>query len=56
LSHPGTLWVLPKGRKAKSELEEARRSWHYELRVEPSITDPASEILLLSKVKAKSSR
>jgi 16S rRNA (guanine527-N7)-methyltransferase len=56
LSHPGTLWVLPKGRKAKSELEEARRSWHYEVRVEPSITDPASEILLLSKVKAKSSR
>jgi 16S rRNA (guanine527-N7)-methyltransferase len=53
LSHAKTLWVLPKGRSAKSELAEAERSWHYDLRVEPSCTDPDSSILLLSKVRAK---
>lgn len=53
LSHSNTVWVLPKGRNAKSELEEARGSWHYDVRAEPSITDPQSEILLLSNVRAK---
>jgi 16S rRNA (guanine527-N7)-methyltransferase len=56
LSHERTIWVLPKGRNAKSELAEARRAWHYDWRAEPSITDPESEILLLSKVRAKSKR
>lgn len=56
LSHERTIWVLPKGRNAKSELAEARRAWHYDWRAEPSITDPESEILLLSKVGAKSKR
>lgn len=56
LSHPASLWVLPKGRNAKSELAEARGNWHYEVRAEPSITDPDSEILLLSNVRAKSKR
>lgn len=53
LSHPKTLWVLPKGRNTKTELEQARRSWHYDLRAEPSITDLDSEILLLSNVRAR---
>lgn len=54
LAHTDTLWVLPKGRKAKSELAEAERSWHYDVRSEQSRTDPESEILLLSNVRAKS--
>jgi 16S rRNA (guanine527-N7)-methyltransferase len=53
LSHPGTRWLLPKGRNAKSELAEAERSWHYEVRAEPSRTDADSHILLLSNVRAK---
>ncbi|MEO5775057.1 MAG: 16S rRNA (guanine(527)-N(7))-methyltransferase RsmG [Sphingomicrobium sp.] len=56
LTHRDSLWVLPKGRNAKSELAEARRSWHYDLRAEPSITDPEAEILLLRNVRAKSTR
>ncbi|MFL6733098.1 MAG: 16S rRNA (guanine(527)-N(7))-methyltransferase RsmG [Sphingomicrobium sp.] len=56
LSHPDTVWILPRGRNAKSELAEVDRSWHYDLRAERSITDPDSEILLLSKVRAKSKR
>lgn len=54
LAGPDTLWVLPKGRNAKSELAEAERNWHYEVRSEPSITDPGSEILLLRNLRAKS--
>ena len=56
LAHSGTIWALPKGRNAKSELAEARRSWHCEVRSEASCTDPHAAILVLSKVKAKSNR
>jgi 16S rRNA (guanine527-N7)-methyltransferase len=53
LSGPETLWVLPKGRNAKSELAEAGRSWQCEASSEASITDPESEILVLRKVGAR---
>ena len=53
LAHSGTNWVLPKGKGAKSELVEAQRNWHCEARVEASVTDPESAILVLSKVRAK---
>ena len=54
LAHSGTIWALPKGKKAKSELAEARRSWQCEARSEASCTDPEAIILVLSKVRAKS--
>jgi 16S rRNA (guanine527-N7)-methyltransferase len=53
LSHPGTVWVLPKGRNAKTELEEARRNWHCDGRAEGSMTDPESEVLVLHNVRPK---
>jgi 16S rRNA (guanine527-N7)-methyltransferase len=56
LSHAGTIWVLPKGRKANSELAEAQRSWHCEVRAEASRTDREATVLVLSKVRAKSKR
>ena len=56
LAHRGTIWALPKGKNAKSELAEARRSWQCEARSETSCTDPHAAILVLSKVKAKSNR
>lgn len=56
LSHPGTVWVLPKGKSAKSELAEAQRSWHCAARSEDSVTDPEAAILILAKVKARSKR
>jgi len=56
LSHGETVWALPKGRNAKSELAEAQRSWQCEARIEASCTDPGAHILVLSKVKAKSKR
>ncbi|MCY7280051.1 MAG: 16S rRNA (guanine(527)-N(7))-methyltransferase RsmG [Sphingomonas bacterium] len=54
LSHEGTIWVLPKGRTAKSELDEARRTWQGEFRLEPSRTDPDALILIASRVRRRS--
>ena len=51
LSHGGTIWVLPKGRSAKSELDEARKSWQGAFRLEPSRTDPDARILIASGVR-----
>ena len=56
LAQNETIWALPKGRKAKSELAEAERSWQCDARSEPSCTDPDAHILVLSKVRAKSNR
>ena len=51
LSHGGTVWVLPKGRSAKSELDEARKSWQGAFRLEPSRTDPEALIVIASGVR-----
>lgn len=56
LAHSGTIWALPKGKNANSELAEARRSWQCGARSEASCTDPEAIILVLSKVGAKSRR
>jgi 16S rRNA (guanine527-N7)-methyltransferase len=50
---PETLWVLPKGRNAKSELEEARASWQGEFRLEPSLTDPDAMIIVAERVRRR---
>lgn len=51
LSHKGTIWVLPKGRSAKSELDAARQTWQGDFRLEPSRTDPDAQILVASRVR-----
>lgn len=56
LSTRKTLWVLPKGRSAESELADARRSWHCDAEIVPSRTDPESRILLLRNVRARGGR
>ena len=56
LSTRKSLWVLPKGRGAQSELAEARRNWHCDAASVPSRTDPESEILVLRNVKARGGR
>jgi 16S rRNA (guanine527-N7)-methyltransferase len=56
LSTRNSVWVLPKGRSAQSELAEARRHWHCDAETVPSCTDPRSEILLLRNVRAKGGR
>lgn len=49
----GTCWILPKGRSAKSELEAARASWQGDFRLEPSVTDADSGIIVATGVSRK---
>ena len=53
LSTGNTVWVLPKGRGAQSELEEARRSWQGVFHVEQSITEADAKIVVATRVRAK---
>ncbi len=53
LSTKKTVWALPKGRKAQSELAEAERTWQGMFHVEQSVTDPESYIVVGTGVRAK---
>ena len=46
-----TLWVLPKGRNAKTELEAAHASWQGDFRLEPSLTDADAQIIVATGVR-----
>ena len=56
LAHPGTRWVLPKGRSGVSELEVAQRAWHGDFRTLPSITDSEAVIIIAEGVRPKAQR
>jgi 16S rRNA (guanine527-N7)-methyltransferase len=53
LSTENTMWILPKGRYAASELEASRGTWQGEFRVEPSVTDSESSIIVASGVERR---
>lgn len=53
LSTDKSVWVLPKGKSAQSELDEARHSWQGEFRLEPSLTSGEAAILVASRVRRK---
>lgn len=50
LSSEKTLWLLPKGKSAASELEAVRRTWQGDFRIEPSVTDPDGAIIVAAGV------
>jgi 16S rRNA (guanine527-N7)-methyltransferase len=52
LSTRKTVWALPKGRAAESELAETKRTWQGDFRVEPSVTDADSGIIVGTQVRA----
>ena len=52
-SRDDTVWLLPKGRTAQSELDAARSSWQGDFRVEPSLTDAEAGIIVARGVKPK---
>ncbi|MEO7787175.1 MAG: 16S rRNA (guanine(527)-N(7))-methyltransferase RsmG [Sphingomicrobium sp.] len=56
LSHRDTVWVLPKGRTAQKELDEARATWQGEFRLEPSRTDAQASILVATGVRRRRAR
>jgi 16S rRNA (guanine527-N7)-methyltransferase len=53
LSTDKTIWVLPKGKSAQSELDEAQRTWQGHFRLEASRTDPDAAILVASQVRRR---
>lgn len=53
LSTRNTVWALPKGRSAERELAEARKAWQGSFRVEPSVTDAESFIVVGTEVRAR---
>lgn len=56
LSDENTHWVLPKGRGAASELEEARRTWQGDFRLVPSVTDADAAIVIAKGVRRRRTR
>ncbi len=48
-----TRWILPKGRSAQAELDAARQTWQGDFRIEPSITDPTSAIIVAEHVRPR---
>jgi 16S rRNA (guanine527-N7)-methyltransferase len=48
-----TVWLLPKGRNAHSEVEAARLNWQGSFHVEPSITQPDSGIVVATGVRPR---
>ncbi len=52
-SRNGTVWLLPKGRSAKEEVESARGSWQGVFHVKQSITDAEAAIVVATGVRSK---
>lgn len=52
LSTRKTVWALPKGRTAELELAQAKGTWQGDFRVEPSVTDADSRIIVGTQVRA----
>lgn len=50
---PDTLWILPKGRNARTELEAAHASWQGEFELVPSLTDPDAHIIVARGVRRR---
>jgi 16S rRNA (guanine527-N7)-methyltransferase len=53
LSTKNTVWALPRGRNARTELAETQRAWQGVFHVEQSVTDPDSHIVVASGVGKK---
>jgi 16S rRNA (guanine527-N7)-methyltransferase len=53
LSTRKTVWALPKGRTAHSELAEAQRTWQGAFRVEQSVTDDDAFIVVATGVRKR---
>jgi 16S rRNA (guanine527-N7)-methyltransferase len=46
-----SVWLLPKGRNAQTELEALDPSWQGSFRLEPSVTDPEAQIIVAEGVR-----
>jgi len=55
-STTNSVWILPKGRNAQSELEALESSWQGDFRLEHSLTDPEAGIIVAEGVKRAGKR
>lgn len=55
-STKNTIWILPKGRSAQSELAQVQDAWQGEFRLEPSLTDPEARIIVAQGVQPRPKR
>ncbi|GAO40094.1 ribosomal RNA small subunit methyltransferase G [Sphingomonas changbaiensis NBRC 104936] len=53
LTHPSTIWILPKGRSAARELDDARQAWQGVFHVEQSLTDDEAKIIVATGVRPR---
>jgi len=53
LSTRSTLWLLPKGRNAQSEVEDVTRAWQGVFHVEQSLTQAESAIVIAREVRPR---
>lgn len=51
-----TLWLLPKGRSAREELDNVRCNWQGVFHVKPSLTDSEAAILVATGVRKAAGR
>jgi 16S rRNA (guanine527-N7)-methyltransferase len=56
LSTTNSVWILPKGRNAATELAELDRSWQGDFRLEPSVTDAEARIVVATGVERAGGR
>jgi 16S rRNA (guanine527-N7)-methyltransferase len=56
LSTAKSIWLLPKGRSAQTELEALDPSWQGDFRLEPSVTDPEARIIVAEGVHRAAAR
>lgn len=56
LSTTKTIWVLPKGRNAETELAALDPSWQGDFRLEASVTDPDAQIIVAEGVCRRTQR
>ncbi|MCP9308435.1 16S rRNA (guanine(527)-N(7))-methyltransferase RsmG [Zymomonas mobilis] len=52
-SHKESLWLLPKGQNARTELEETHKLWQGDTRIQGSVTDPQSAIIVATHIHPK---
>ena len=55
-STESSIWLLPKGRNAETELEALDPSWQGSFRLEPSVTDPDARIIVAAGVSRSRGR
>jgi 16S rRNA (guanine527-N7)-methyltransferase len=53
---PTTTWILPKGKTAAEELATIADAWQGRFRLEPSVTDPDSAIIVATDVRPGSAQ